>query len=313
MTAFDCTFEHEALERDLGELPTVLAAVADRVEGPVWREAVRSLSAEERAALARALEPELLAVEGTPTRLLAAALVVDLDTMPETVAARLGLVHRASDVHEGDDRLAAALLLRSLLRTRPTDAASIGCRLLSAPPEPGDPLLGAAILAMLAAPAEASCLGAIRTLLDRNACEADARCTAGVSASDPDSPRDEPVCTREEAQRAAHDEAARSPWSLAENPHAPTTLLALHAAYEARSVPLAFTTAQARRRFAIEATGPACADASTEGALCTPIEAEVRTAACLATMPKARTSTATFLVDARGKKLREIRRSLKEK
>lgn len=297
-------------ERDLGELPAVLVAVSDRIDGPVWRDTVAALSEPERAQMARDLEPSLLAADGGNARLLAAALVVDLEPHAEAIAARL----RALDT--GSHRLAAAILLRSLAANASPHAGPLACAQLASGGglDHADPRLAAALLALRRAPpADPGCLTALRGVLERDACHADARCRDGVSvaANAPASRHDEPVCTREEASRLADREAVRGKWELAEDADAPTTLLALAAAYEAKAVPPAFFQAHARRRYAYEPKGPPCREVDLEGAACAADEAELRDGACLAASPKAKIPSATFLVDATSKRLREVRRSLK--
>lgn len=296
-------------ERALGELPALLATVADRIDGtaghfdgspdPIWRATVAGLSAEDHAKLAELLEPTLHTPDADTATLRAAALVVDLAPLADVVAARLRGALTATD------RIAAAILLRSTMLQRPTEASAIACTLLIENPRVvhGDALLGAALLAARST-SDAACQKAMARFLVRDACEPDARCKAGVPVG-AESDQNEPPCTREEALLATTREAEKPKEAVADM--APTTVLALSAAYELKQLPAAFLAAHARRRYAIEAKGPACSQAEAAGTPCTATDTELRLAACQASTNKAHTDTATFVIDPSSKKLRDVR------
>lgn len=276
-----------ARERAAGEVPALLAAVADD-PGPEWREAYLALPEDERATVRRALAPALTGA--APKRLLAAALVSDLSLSSEAAAAR---VADAPD----DAHLAAAILLAAVPGGGPR--ASLACSVLgrlAALPH-GDPLLAAALAALRREPGAVKpkappCVDLVKTIVARDGCEVDARCVAGTLVSRSGSPQDEPTCTKEETLEAADREAQRSKWELADRPTAPTTALALAVLYDAHVTPPGFAVAHARRRYAITAPGDAAAVRE---------ESHLRDAAC-----KGQTTAdgVRFVIDDASRKLR---------
>lgn len=259
-----------ARERALGEVPALLTQVSDQ-PGAEWRAAFLALPGAEQALVQRELAPALAG--RAPERLLAAALVTDLAGDFESVSQRI--VERGV----GLDHLAMALLLRSL--PSGVSRAALACNVLSDPAAlpHGDPLLGAALGSLREK--TAPCLDSVRTIVIRDACATDARCLGGAPVGAGATDQNEPVCTKDELLRATEHEARRSKWDVAAEPSAPTTALALAVLQQGpKGVPAAFVTAHARRRYAIDQHGAACAQARAASAACTMDEAELRFAAC---------------------------------
>lgn len=290
-------------ERERGELPEVLAAVATRVD-PIWRSALASASPVERAKLAELLEPTLHEPAGDASTLLAATLAVDLAPLSDAIAARLAGASTATD------RLAAAILLRALSAQRPSEASALACHLLTENRRllHGDPLLGAALLASRTTH-DPSCLGVIRGIAVRDACAADALCTAeGAAPELGTSHGDEPLCSHEQALAARDAELSVPKERVAER--APTTLWALATLYEHAPLPTPLLTAHARRRYAIDtASLPRCDSVDLAGEPCSLPEVELRLAACRAANTKGRLGEAKFSIDDATKKLRDVRRA----
>jgi hypothetical protein len=286
-----------ARERRRGELAPLLVAVSydPSIE---WRTELTSLTTDDRDLVKRELAPVL---DGErPERMFAAAMALDLEAEPAKVAAQIA-ARGVQGEHWG-----TALLLRSLPAGK--ERETIACTILANAEslQAGDALLAAALLAVRGGKTFA-CVDAVRTVSMRDRCLDDVRCAAGVPLAN-GGLGDEPTCTKEEAISAADRDARQPKWELANrNFAAQTTILALAALSEANAVPAAFTTAQASRRYAIDAHGPACEGASP-GAACTPEESGIRLAACSTIGSKGSTGDATFVIDTAARKLRDVRR-----
>lgn len=266
-------------------------------DGPEWEAALAKLpegrAAEVKAALAARLET------GKPTaglrRAVTFAPLADPSRTP-ALAARLRELAAPPGLREPR---AAAAMLRAVAVNDKTLAATIGCEVLgrspletkaeTASPEeidrPGrEALVEAALLAIAAAgPSASGACAKVEGSLGEDHCLTSFRCGPGGPV-DPAAAtkQDEPLCTKADLAKVIAAELARKPddvVGLGKGTRA--ELFAYAALLEASKVPEVFTTAHARRRYAVaQPKAPPCDTGMAPGTPCNCDEATLRDQTC---------------------------------
>lgn len=262
------------------------------VDDPSWDEARKTLSKENQTALADAMAVGL--EKGKSAVLLRRAVsLVDIRaaSRQKVVAAR------AKELADGSQEpRAVAALVRAVLASDKSEGASLGCTALkSATPDAGSSdergvLVETALLAVAHARlngdanACADANGAIEKMLMQQSCVPHLRCsdTAPLRWSDT-SKQDEGLCTKAQVTDAIKAELDRPTSDILGAVATRTELFAYGALLASDRVPASFTTAHARRRYAItQPAEPACDNTVTPGAACHCDEATLRAAVCRA-------------------------------
>jgi hypothetical protein len=286
------------VRRERGEAGVVRLLIdAAYVDDPEWEETKRTLEPASEAALRDAFADGLERGKSAVHRRRATRLLdLKAPERAKLIAARAQELVDASQ----EPRIAGALL-RVVIGNDKTEAAAMGCSVLSKRPSPKpddwDKLVEAATLAIVVA--GASCRGdSIESVLS-DPCRPYYRCgaTGPVSWSEP-SNQDEPLCTKDDLTKAIATELERTTSDVLDSGTSRPGLFAYAALAARGSVPDAFVAAHARRRFSItQLSSPACDSGLAPGTPCHCDEPLLRHAACRSTSSKVANGVCRFVVE----------------